>query len=120
MANKPPLPPQQESRKPKASEYYKNYVKSIYEREPLFNDFCNNLPAERRNFYNRDNLTQVKQARRDQISYKFHQKIEVNLAEFVQKLATLEAGVRQRDGRQVEPEGLQRPLGRVTRLSLIW
>lgn len=36
-----------------ASDYYKKYIKSIYEREPLFEDFFHSIPPAERNFYNR-------------------------------------------------------------------
>lgn len=50
-SDKPPIP---------NSDYYKSYVKSIYEKEPLFKDFYASIPTQNRNFYSRDSLNQLK------------------------------------------------------------
>ncbi len=54
---KPPLPP-----RVVASDFYRGKVKSIYEREPLFNDFCRTIPQRygNINIYNTGTLDTIK------------------------------------------------------------
>lgn len=57
-----------------ASDYYKKYIKSIYEREPMFQDFYHNIPPAERNFYNRESLAKIKQDFHEMISDKWTRK----------------------------------------------
>lgn len=43
-----------------ASDYYKKYIKSVYEREPMFKEFFDSVPPAERNFYNSQSLEKMK------------------------------------------------------------
>lgn len=45
-----------EETRPANLEYYKKYIKSVYEREPLFEQYLMSLPPEERNPYNMESL----------------------------------------------------------------
>jgi len=42
------------------SDYYRGRVKSVYEKEPGFKDFCRNIPLSESNFYDSNNLSKLK------------------------------------------------------------
>ena len=42
-------------------DYYRGKTKSIYEKEPYFPDFVNNLPLTEANLYDTENLSKIKQ-----------------------------------------------------------
>ena len=41
-------------------DYYRGKTKSVYEKEPMFQDFVNNIPLSERNMYDADNITRIK------------------------------------------------------------
>jgi hypothetical protein len=43
-----------------ASDYYRRYIKSVYEKEPFFEEFASSLPPSRQNFYDKDTLAGIK------------------------------------------------------------
>jgi hypothetical protein len=51
-----------------ASDYYKKYIKSIYEREPMFQSFYDSIPTSQRNFYNAESMTKLKRDFNDMVS----------------------------------------------------
>lgn len=74
-AGRPPLPPTYNTQpQAPASDYYKKYIKSIYEREPAFNDYIRSLPAEEVNVYNVDSMARIKGEFHDMISDKWGRK----------------------------------------------
>ena len=41
-------------------DYYRGKTKSVYEKEPIFQDFVNNIPLSESNLYDTDNLSKIK------------------------------------------------------------
>ena len=76
---KPPLPPGKPPPGPRvvASDFYKGRVKSIYEREPLFNDFARTIPQRygpKLNIYNSSVLGTIKHDFKDMVEDKMTRK----------------------------------------------
>jgi len=55
-------------------DYYRGYTKSIYEREPLFTDFVQNIPTAAKNVYSSSNLHKLKNQFQDMIEQKWGKK----------------------------------------------
>ena len=41
-------------------DYYRGKTKSVYEKEPIFQDFVHNIPLSESNLYDTDNLSKIK------------------------------------------------------------
>lgn len=67
---RPPLPIPQEPRVV-ASDYYKKYIKSIYEREPLFDSYIRSLPPRDVNLYKSESIAKIKSDFHDMIGDKW-------------------------------------------------
>ena len=55
-------------------DYYKRYIKSIYEREPLFHTYISSIPKNELNLYNSDCIRRIKSEFHDMISDKWTRK----------------------------------------------
>ena len=69
-----PLPPTEP--RVVASDYYKKYIKSVYEKEPLFDSYVRSLPPREVSLYKSESLSRIKADFGDLVGDKWEQEGE--------------------------------------------